>query len=834
MRTQGTDTLKLHALRIAELALTIAIAWLGGEASGQTAADRPAARSRLDDLAYSGNDTARAAWRPMPGSSDVSMAEIEGRRAVSMPCTFKDSRIERSSWDHSVLLDLTVPHGVEFEFLCPDTSPVSHFNFYLESGGGWYATSFGPTAATGWSTIRIDKSEMHIEEMPSGWSRLSTIRISAWRGRDQDTVFYVRNLKVWGERGGDVVILRGESASRTASGELTSVCQYSAGVARALDALGIEYSVMSDLDATPPRLAGRKLVILPHNPQMPDAAAAAVEQFLRRGGKMIAFYGIPDRLCEVTGMAQGPYVRQDRPGQFASIRPAGTSPLPGMPATVKQMSWNVHDVKPVPGRSRVVAAWYDQDGKPNGCNAIVASDNCVQMTHVLIDDDPLNKRRLLLAMAGYLVPELWEQSARGTVARTGKVGPYSDLADARKHLATASAPPAVNRCLDQTAALTERAAAACRTNGFAEAIRLAGEADRCVLEAHCLARKPVTNERRIFWCHNAYGVPGMDWDQAVSNLAVNGFTDIQVNMLWGGLAYYDSRVLPTAPEVKSNGDAVAQCLAACRAHGLKLHVWKVNFNLGRSPPDFASRMQKEGRTQIAFDGKPIADWLCPSHPANRTLEIDSMLEVATKYAVDGIHFDYIRYPGREGCFCAGCRERFERSIGSTVRRWPADMRENDDVGRKWLDFRRANITDVVARVSKAARAARPRIEISAAVFPNWPSDRDAVGQDWKLWCDEGYLDYVCPMDYTPYSGEFQRMAGQQIQWAGKARCYPGIGLSCWGAQGDLFTLLDQIDITRALKTGGFTVFNYDATAASEAVPMCGMGTTRIAFGRTVP
>ena len=29
--------------------------------------------------------------------------------------------------------------------------------------------------------------------------------------------------------------------------------------------------------------------------------------------------------------------------------------------------------------------------------------------------------------------------------------------------------------------------------------------------------------------------------------------------------------------------------------------------------------------------------------------------------VDGIHFDYIRYPGPDHCFCAPCRERFERS-----------------------------------------------------------------------------------------------------------------------------------------------------------------------------
>ena len=31
-----------------------------------------------------------------------------------------------------------------------------------------------------------------------------------------------------------------------------------------------------------------------------------------------------------------------------------------------------------------------------------------------------------------------------------------------------------------------------------------------------------------------------------------------------------------------------------------------------------------------------------------------MLEVVRNYDVDGVHFDYIRYPNKDGCFCAGC------------------------------------------------------------------------------------------------------------------------------------------------------------------------------------
>jgi uncharacterized lipoprotein YddW (UPF0748 family) len=287
-------------------------------------------------------------------------------------------------------------------------------------------------------------------------------------------------------------------------------------------------------------------------------------------------------------------------------------------------------------------------------------------------------------------------------------------------------------------------------------------------------------------------------------------------------------VLPVAPDVASGakGDQIAQCLAACRKYGIKCHVWKVNWNLGwNAPKDFVERMRKDGRLQVDINGKPI-DWLCPSNPDNQKLEIDSMIEVATKYEVDGIHFDYIRYPGPECCFCPACRERFEKLIGQKVANWPQDLRKPGELREKWLEFRRSNITAVVAAVSEAVRKARPKMQISAAVFTSWPSTRDSEGQDWKLWCDKGYVDFVCPMDYTEHTGLFAGMIDQQVKWAGKVPCYPGIGLSCWPNKADVFTLFDQIETTRRAKTGGFTIFDYEPRDAREVVPLCGLGITR--------
>jgi uncharacterized lipoprotein YddW (UPF0748 family) len=600
-------------------------------------------------------------------------------------------------------------------------------------------------------------------------------------------------------------------------------------VAQALEALGLSYVVISDLDVTAERLKGKKIAILPHNPSMPDRVADEIARFIDGGGKLVAFYVLPRKLGEQVGIRGGRHIRQTYRGHFASIR-ATDRGLRGCPPVVKQMSWNIRRAVPVQGRSRVAAVWHDDKGESTGEPAIVFSDDCVFMSHVLLEDDMPNKHRMLLAMLGHFDPGLWEQAARTRVDDIGRFGPFRRFSEAlegiRLEARRVGARNALN-AVDGAEELGARARQLLSKQRYAEAIAKADAAHRMTTRAYCAVQRPLAGEHRSWWCHSAFGPAGMEWDEAVKILADNGFTAILPNMCWGGTAYYESNVLPVAPEVKEKGDQIAECVAACRKHGIDCHVWKVNWNMShRAPKEFAERMKREGRTQVRSDGRPEPRWLCPSHPGNQKLEIDAMVEVATKYDVHGVHFDYIRYPGPEFCFCNGCRERFEKTIGVKVKDWPATVRRNEALRQKWLDFRRRNITKVVASVSEFVRKQRPNVKISAAVFRDWSVDRDKVGQDWELWCKRGYLDFVCPMDYTPNNVVFENIVRQQLSWAGNTPCYPGMGLSVWGPSRDIVKLIDQIHITRHLDTGGFTIFEYRAPEAREIAPLCGAGITR--------
>ena len=160
---------------------------------------------------------------------------------------------------------------------------------------------------------------------------------------------------------------------------------------------------------------------------------------------------------------------------------------------------------------------------------------------------------------------------------------------------------------------------------FPQALAGADEAMRLFQEAYCLAHPAKPGEFRAVWCHSAYGVKNRTWDDAVGNLKANGFTAVFPNMLWGGVAYYPSQVLPVASDIATKGDQVAECLAACRKHGLQIHVWKVDWNLGRDAPKaFVDRLRAEHRLQMSDTGELTHCGPCSTSCHVERMDIESL------------------------------------------------------------------------------------------------------------------------------------------------------------------------------------------------------------------
>jgi uncharacterized lipoprotein YddW (UPF0748 family) len=741
---------------------------------------------------------------------------------VRLPVNFAGTRHERVSWDLRVKADLRLARGLQFDFYCRDLAPFSSFSLYFRSGGGWYHASFCPEKAGAWQRIVVDKADTRIEGQGAGWGAVDTLRLSGWRGRDADTVCAIANLGLAGGKPMALVV-RAESNVAKAGGEAKAFGEYAATVSAALDELGVASAQVADTDLAAELLKDVKLVALPYNPRVPPEAVALLKAFVERGGKLLVCYSLPQGVDTLLGLKSAGSVVAEG-GAFSGFArtPQG---LAAQPAFAPQASWRTTVARPREGReARAVAVWRDNKGQDTAIPALTLTPSGAFMGHVWFRASGEESLALMRSLIGELDPDVWRQTAEKAFARIGVIGGAKDFSALRDTLlATASAP--TRRALDEAARARGDAERLMKAERWSESVEASKTAAAAAARAWFLTQTPRKGEHRAFWCHSAFGLRDKGWDESIRFLKENGFNALLPNMLWAGTAYYPSKTLPEYTGLAEKGDQLAQCLAACKKYGVKCHVWKVNWNTGgKAPKAFIARMVSEGRVQKLYSGDLKEEWLCPSHPDNQELEVQSMLEIVRNYAVDGVHFDYIRYPGSDACFCDGCRARFEKLLGHAVARWPQDTRKEEAVRERWLDFRRSNISAVVRRVAQEARKIRPGVQISAAVFRNWTTDRDGVGQDWKLWCDNGWLDSVCPMDYVDSNTLFRNIVSAQKTYAGKVPLYPGIGLSCWKDPRDAAKLAEQITILRELAVPGFTVFNFDSNA--EAVlPYLRLGTT---------
>ncbi len=437
------------------------------------------------------------------------------------------------------------------------------------------------------------------------------------------------------------------------------------------------------------------------------------------------------------------------------------------------------------------------------------------VTRLRIGVLPAAKRDTVVEVAG-----LEGTSAFG-VQDAVEVGPYHTANELKAALADL---PASRDAYARGAALLDQAARAYDPEGPEAQARLK-EARAAFVDAYVRAQRPKAGEIRGVWCHSGYG-PGMGWAKAVDALADAGFNAIFPNLLWSGVAFYPSRVLPVDKDVARRGDQAQAVLDAAHRRGMKVHVWKVSWQFGwMSDPAVAVPFRFAGRCQVDADGRP-GDWLCPSNPVNRKYELDAIRELVTNYAIDGFHLDYIRFSGDTFCFCPVCRANFEQEVGKKLGGWPGPVVAGGAYEARYRDWRRGLITSFVREVHREVKRLRPGCQVSAAVFPVPDSARESVLQDWGAWCREGLLDFVCPMNYTENLGEMSSRLKAEVAAAGRVPVVAGLYASYGPDQSQSpDAAVSQIAASRELGAAGFTLFELNDAVVSGLLPALRLGLT---------
>jgi uncharacterized lipoprotein YddW (UPF0748 family) len=215
-------------------------------------------------------------------------------------------------------------------------------------------------------------------------------------------------------------------------------------------------------------------------------------------------------------------------------------------------------------------------------------------------------------------------------------------------------------------------------------------------------------------------------------------------------------------------------------------------------------------------------FLSPVVPAAVDHTVAVIADLVTRYPVDGLHLDYVRYPNAEFDHSRLALREFALSQGSALpspRRAELTARAADDVlawvdayPEAWAAFRRSRLTTLIMRVRSAAKTARPDLVISAAVFPDARTAVASRLQDWELWAETGLLDVLCPMAYTTELESFRTQIRDAVRVSPPAVIWAGIGAYRLPAH----QTVAHITAARAVGARGIALFSYDTLAAGGA------------------
>ncbi len=622
-----------------------------------------------------------------------------------------------------------------------------------------------------------------------------------------------------------VVLIHGNS-SIPAKGERGFAKSLTKHAARWFGLSGLEVDVESDDNLTA-SFKDRKLAMLVYFDSPTKAQLDAIKSFKEAGGKLIVTYSNSEALGKLVGVKVDGYVKPDNLSQMVFL---GNRPI-NCPASVIQSSANIIAASPISKRSRVVAWWADKDGKRSAYAAWLKGDCGYWMTHVLLGDGDANaKGELLMALAGDLVPELWREAATKKLDSAVKVGPWSSIEGASEYISKLRQGPrtaAANGELRRAKIIRAQAEMLIKSREYAKAWQLASEINLSLSKAYGYIQAPVAGEIHAVWDHSALGLFPGDWNRTCKALAEGGITDIFVNVAAPGFAHCNMATFPRSAIYDKYGDQLSAAIEAAHRYGIRVHAWMICFSTTGATEHRLSIFKKNYWLLDATSGGQ-SNWLDPSSVSLRSHLTMAATELMTKYDIDGLHLDFVRYDNYYASLGYGTRVRFTRDKrgGKAVDNW-VEASKKRPLFNEIVRWRAEQVTALLSNVKLAQRKHAPGIILSAAVLGKYPACIESVGQDWISWLDMGYLDYVVPMNYTSDLKFFNELLdGQCTKKKYASKIIVGIGVTASESRLRADDVIDQIKALRSRETAGFALFDLDFSLKNEILPILNLGVMR--------
>ena len=378
-------------------------------------------------------------------------------------------------------------------------------------------------------------------------------------------------------------------------------------------------------------------------------------------------------------------------------------------------------------------------------------------------------------------------------------------------------------------------------------------------------------EIRALWVTRSSLTSAASITGLVQTAHLQGFNTLLVQVRGRADAYYSSDMEPRAADLArqpASFDPLAAVLSEAKRNGIHVHAW-VSLNLVSSavelpaspdhlvyrhpewlmvPRAIAQDLARLDPANPGYVGK-IARWTrgelesveglyaSPLQPEAAAYTERVIADLARRYALDGVHLDYARYPNQQFDYSRFAIAEFRADIRPRLdagARRDIDAAAEDDLfaypdrlPAEWKAFRRARLTALVAKIRQRVRAARPNAVVTSAVFPDPQEAFDDRLQDWRGWLGAHLVDAVAPMAYTQEPTRFAEQIAAARDIAGGRAVWAGIGAyRLTPAQ-----TVENIQAARRLGAAGFVLFSYDSlTGAKPPAPDYLATVSRAAFG----
>lgn len=341
--------------------------------------------------------------------------------------------------------------------------------------------------------------------------------------------------------------------------------------------------------------------------------------------------------------------------------------------------------------------------------------------------------------------------------------------------------------------------------------------------------------------------------QLIRQAEAAGINALFVQVRARGDAYYLSGLEPRGTlltKQPASFDPLASVIAAARPRGIAVHAW-VNVGLvsdatgvasapahvvrrhpewlmvprelaaqaGRSKPRDAEYVNALARWTRANTARVEGLYVSPIPRDARVYAASLARDLTRRYALDGLHLDYVRYPHDGFDYSAAALAEFRADVAADIpagelaaldaRAKAAPTLFADRYPERWEQFRRARVTALVAGMSAAAREERPGIVISAAVVPDPVAARGVKLQDWPEWAARGLVDALCPMAYAEERPAYSAQIDAVHKAAGAVPVWAGIGAYRLTAA----ETASRIREAREAGSAGVLLFSYDSVTS---------------------